>query len=273
MTTLDVYRNGVRLRSSTDFTATNGTTFVLTAPASTGDLLESVAYKVASVVVTTGNFTNLNLTGIATVGVLTGATSAQAGVFYGDGSQLTGIDATAIKDSDGTVRAQANVGGVVITGVATATTFSGALSGNATSATTATNAQGLTGTPNISIGSLTAASGSVSGNLTVGGTITYQDATNMDVLGISTFQQGIQVLANGANVTGIVTVGVTTIKSGEIEVVGVVTATTFVGELNSATLDTVDGGAVVTGVVTATTFSGNLSGSNVNVGLTTIKVR
>ena len=45
------------MESSTDFTANNGTTFVLAAPASTGDLLESVAYKVASVVVTTGNFT------------------------------------------------------------------------------------------------------------------------------------------------------------------------------------------------------------------------
>ena len=76
----------------------------------------------------------------------------------------------------------------------------------------------------------------------------------MDVLGIGTFQQGIQILANGANVTGIVTVGVTTIKSGEIEVVGVVTATTFVGELNSATLDTVDGGVIVTGIATATGY-------------------
>ena len=37
-----------------------------------------------------------------------------------------------------------------VTGVATATTFSG----NATSATTATNAQGLTGTPNITVGSV-----------------------------------------------------------------------------------------------------------------------
>ena len=46
--------------------------------------------------------------------------------------------------------------GVVVTGVATATTFSGALSGNATSATTATNAQGLTGTPNIVVGVITA---------------------------------------------------------------------------------------------------------------------
>jgi len=46
--------------------------------------------------------------------------------------------------------------GVVITGVATATSFSGNLTGTATTATTATNAQGLTGTPNISVGVITA---------------------------------------------------------------------------------------------------------------------
>ena len=42
--------------------------------------------------------------------------------------------------------------GVRITGVATATTFDG----NATTATTAVNAQGLTGTPNIVVGVITA---------------------------------------------------------------------------------------------------------------------
>ena len=42
--------------------------------------------------------------------------------------------------------------GVVVTGVATATTFDG----NATTATTATTAQGLTGTPNIVVGVITA---------------------------------------------------------------------------------------------------------------------
>ena len=42
--------------------------------------------------------------------------------------------------------------GVVITGVATATTFDG----NATTATTAVNAQGLTGTPNVVVGIITA---------------------------------------------------------------------------------------------------------------------
>ena len=44
--------------------------------------------------------------------------------FVGDGSSLTGIDATSIKDSDGTVRAQANTSGVEITGIVTATTGS-----------------------------------------------------------------------------------------------------------------------------------------------------
>ena len=44
--------------------------------------------------------------------------------FVGDGSSLTGIDATSIKDGDGTVRAQANTSGVEITGIVTATTGS-----------------------------------------------------------------------------------------------------------------------------------------------------
>ena len=78
--------------------------------------------------------------------------------------------------------------GAVITGVATATTFDGALSGNATSATTATtatNAQGLTGNPNISVGTITA-----SGNVSVGGTLTYEDVTNIDSVGIVTARSG-----------------------------------------------------------------------------------
>ena len=56
--------------------------------------------------------------------------------------------------------------GAVVTGVTTSTTFSGNLTGdvtgdvtgNADTATTATNAQGLTGTPNISVGIVTATS-------------------------------------------------------------------------------------------------------------------
>ena len=84
-------------------------------------------------------------------------------------------------------------------------------------------AGGLSGTPNITVGSVTASSGSFSGNVTVGGTLTYQDVTNMDVLGIGTFQQGIEVLANGLDVTGF-----STFKTG-VSVTGVVTATSFSG--------------------------------------------
>ena len=93
--------------------------------------------------------------------------------------------------------------GAVVTGVATATTFSGALSGNATSATsattatTATNAQGLTGSPNISVGTITA-----TGNVSVGGTLTYEDVTNVDSVGVVTARTGVKVLAGGISIVG-----------------------------------------------------------------------
>ena len=87
--------------------------------------------------------------------------------------------------------------GAVVTGVATATTFSG----NATTATTATNAQGLTGTPDISVGTITA-----TGNVSVGGTLTYEDVTNVDSVGIITARQGI-----------VVTSGISTFKGAHFD--------------------------------------------------------
>jgi len=53
----------------------------------------------------------------------TGALTATS--FSGDGSNLTGIDATALKDSGGSVKVQANTSGAVVTGILTATSFSG----------------------------------------------------------------------------------------------------------------------------------------------------
>ena len=46
--------------------------------------------------------------------------------------------------------------GAVVTGVTTSTSFDGDLTGNATTATTATNAQGLTGTPDITVNNVSA---------------------------------------------------------------------------------------------------------------------
>lgn len=57
--------------------------------------------------------------GVTVTGVVT-ATS-----FEGDGSALTGIDATSLKDSGGDIKVQANPNGVVVTGVTTSTSFVG----------------------------------------------------------------------------------------------------------------------------------------------------
>ena len=69
-------------------------------------------------------------------------------------------------------------------GVVTASAFSGPLTGNAT---------GLTGTPDITVGAITAASADFSGNVSIGGTLTYEDVTNIDSVGLITARLGIKV--------------------------------------------------------------------------------
>ena len=85
--------------------------------------------------------------------------------------------------------------GVSVTGVLTATSFSGSLAGSASTATVATNAYGLVGSPNISVGTVSGTTGSFSGNVSVGGTLTYDDVTNIDSVGLITARSGINVLA------------------------------------------------------------------------------
>ena len=87
-------------------------------------------------------------------------------------------------------------------GVVTASSFSGSLTGNAT---------GLSGTPDITVNNITgaaftASSGNITGALNVGGVLTYADVTNVDSVGMVTARKGLQVLADGANITGIATV-------------------------------------------------------------------
>jgi len=96
-------------------------------------------------------------------------------------------------------------GNLNVTGVVTASSFVGGLTGNVTGNVTGTasTAQGLSGSPNITVGSVTASSGAFSGNVSVGGTLTYQDVEHIDSVGIITAQQGIQVLANGLDITGV----------------------------------------------------------------------
>ena len=130
----------------------------------------------------------------------------------------------------------------VISGVSTfatakANSFQGALTGDVTgTATTATNAEGLTGTPDITVGVVTASSLDISGSVSIGGTLTYEDVKNVDSVGVVTARTGIDVLAGGINA------------------VGVVTATSFVGNLGGDVTGDLTGNVVgnVTGQLTGT---------------------
>ena len=57
------------------------------------------------------------------------------------------------------------------------------------------NAYGLVGSPNISVGTVSGTTGTFSGNVSVGGTLTYDDVTNIDSVGLITARSGINVLA------------------------------------------------------------------------------
>ena len=61
-------------------------------------------------------------------------------------------------------------------------------------------------TSDYTINKVTGVAATFTGNVSIGGTLTYQDVTNIDAVGIITAQKGIQVLADGLNVTGVTTI-------------------------------------------------------------------
>jgi hypothetical protein len=129
-------------------------------------------------------------------------------------------------------------------------------------------------------GIVTATSLSVSGNVSIAGTLTYDDVTNVDSIGLITARTGIQVLAGGINVTGIttitnasgtVTIGIGTtalLVEGNARVTGILTVGSSSITLNGASniinvgtgLTLSSSGINVSGVITATSFVGNGSG-------------
>ena len=97
----------------------------------------------------------------------------------------------------------------VFSGIVTATGFSGSGAGiTGITGTTDTLddvlARGSTSNRNATFGNVTLVDLTAS-NITVAGTITYDDVTNVDSLGVGTFRTGIRVLAGGADIVGVVT--------------------------------------------------------------------
>ena len=135
--------------------------------------------------------------------------------------------------------------GVNVSGIVTASSFVGNLTGIASTAGIATYAttagistvsQGLTGTPNINVGVLTAVSGTFSGNVSIAGTLTYEDVTNIDSIGLVTARSGITITNGGLNVVGVSTLGVTTTTSLTSQLLNVSGVSTFSGGLNLVNL-------------------------------------
>ena len=147
----------------------------------------------------------VNITGVVT------ATS-----FSGNGANLTGIDATSVKDSAGNIKIQAQASGAVYTGIHTFTTL------NATTVNATTFAgngdfveldvDGHTNLDNLSVAGVA----TVGGNFHVGGVLTYEDVTNVDSVGIITARAGIRMtggslyVGGNSNFTGSITGTATT---------------------------------------------------------------
>ncbi len=101
-------------------------------------------------------------------------------------------------------------------------------------------------------GSVIKDSVSLSGNVSIGGTLTYEDVTNVDSIGIGTFRNGIDVSGGQLDVGS-------NIKLGNA---GVITATSFVGSganltgITQTTINSNTNNYLITGTGTANTLQG-----------------
>ena len=113
-------------------------------------------------------------------------------------------------------------------------------------------------------GIATASEGYFSGNVTIGGTLTYEDVTNQDVIGLITARSGIKI-GNDQDSTGIgITLGTGDIGSASFA--GIVTAATCIkvgdGTFGVGIGATIlgNGNAVFSGITTSSSFVGDITG-------------
>jgi len=74
--------------------------------------------------------------------------------------------------------------------------------GAGTSVSFATTAFNLANTPNIAVNNVTGTAATFTGNVNIGGVLTYEDVANIDAVGIVTARSGVNVESGGINVVG-----------------------------------------------------------------------
>ena len=241
---LAVYRNGIRLVNGRDYTATDGLTVALTEGAVVSDIFEFQifdSFNIADAI--DSNSADQTINGNLTVsGKLTtgsGTTVSYATTSFG----LEGTPSITVAS---------------ITGAAS--TLSGVTKITNSTASTSSSTGALIVTGGVGIGK----SLFVSEGISVGGTITYDDVTNIDSVGIVTAGKGLRATTGGLIVTagistlaGTIVSGITTIDASGVNVTGVVTATSFSGD-----------GSELSGVVSGIEVKS--SGSSVGTSLTAL---
>ena len=107
-----------------------------------------------------------------------------------------------------------------------------------------------------STGNIIATKAEYSGNVSIAGTLTYEDVTNVDSVGLITARNGISVSSGDIKVGSAVT-----ISQDNIFTTGIVTATSFSGNITGAT----------TGIVT--TLTATTANATSSIGIATATPR
>jgi hypothetical protein len=140
----------------------------------------------------------------------------------------------------------------------------------------AASATGAASTANVRTNSLVVSGVTTfSGNVSIAGTLTYEDVTNIDSIGVVTARSGVVINSGGLVVNaGVSTLGITTIASLTTQQVNVSGISTFGNTVvgGATTQLIVNGNARITGILTigtsSITFDGNTDSVRIGTAVT-----